>query len=158
MLFAVLPAGAAAATDAPITAGWIENAWLHAPGMAYEAKLDTGARTSSVHAPDAEIYPKDGKRRVKFTLATPSGRSLALDLPVVRISLTRDMNGPSIKRPVVMLRMCVAGKVGNTEVNISSRIGFNFALLIGRTFMGGRIFVDPGKENLHPRACDSSPP
>ncbi|MGB0631811.1 MAG: ATP-dependent zinc protease [Alphaproteobacteria bacterium] len=157
MAIAVLMAASAAspslADSSPRVAGWIENAWLINPGMSFEAKLDTGARTSSVHAPGAEIYRKGGKRFVKFTLASPSGRSMQLDLPLVRISMTRDMNGPTIKRPVVMLRMCAAGVIGETEVNLSNRPGFNYALLIGRTFMVNRIIVDSAREKLHPAAC-----
>ena len=50
----------------PATLGWLESFYL--PGERMVAKLDTGAKTSSVHAKNIEILEKDGRPWVSFTI------------------------------------------------------------------------------------------
>lgn len=134
-------------------AGWVEYAAVYPGGLIYSAKLDSGARHSSVHARIVRIWKQDGADWVRFRLKADDGTQRTYELPVVRLSRTRDMTGPTIVRPVVRLRICVGNRFGEVEVNLSDRKGFNHGLLIGRSFLKNRFLVNSGDRLLHKLGC-----
>lgn len=81
----------------------------------------------------------------------------AKQLPVVRIASIKNLTGPSIELAVVRIRLCVAGEIGEVEVNLSSRSEFNNRLLVGRTFLADRILVDSSRTRMHPGKCRTTP-
>lgn len=134
-------ASAEQAQKKPQIMGWVERARIYPGGLPIHAKLDTGAQTSSLDAPGYELVQKDGKNWVQFTLINSAGRAQKFDLEVARSSVIKSRTGPNMKRPVVLLRVCVGGIYKVAEVNLSRRTHFNYKLLIGRSFLGDDIAV-----------------
>jgi hypothetical protein len=125
--------------------GWIENAVIEPGGLLIRAKLDTGARTSSLNAPDYKLFERDGEHWVRFTVINREGKSVAFERQVVRHARIKRIQGPSQVRPVVLLTVCIGSVRGETEVNLVNREGFNYQMLIGRRFLARRLAVDPGR-------------
>ena len=126
-------------------AGWVEQARLEPSGIELKAKLDTGAKTSSVTASEMEFFTRNGTEYVRFKVENRVGETVDLELPVVRrVSIKRHF-GESQQRPVVKLTICIGSVRKEAEVNLVDRTGFNYALLIGRTYLAGDFLVDPGE-------------
>jgi hypothetical protein len=132
--------------------GYTENVRLFPADIPLRAKIDTGARTSSLHAQDIVTFPRNGKMWVRFHVTNRENRTQEFERPVVRRVRIKDLGGPSVSRPVVLMGICVGTVYRITEVNLSDRSGFNFQLLVGRRFMRQVIVVDPARQfTLKPR-------
>ncbi len=132
--------------------GYTENVRLFPSDIPLRAKIDTGARTSSLHAQDITVFPRNGKMWVRFHVTNRENRTQEFERPVVRRVRIKDLGGPSVSRPVVLMGICVGAVYRITEVNLSDRSGFNFQLLVGRRFMRQAIVVDPARQfSLKPR-------
>lgn len=125
--------------------GWIETVAIEPGDLRLRAKLDTGARTSSLNAPDFRLFERDGVQWVAFTVTNRDGREITLERKVVRSARIKRIQGPSQVRPVVMLTLCIGNIYGETEVNLVNRAGFNYEMLIGRRFLARRFAVDPAR-------------
>ncbi|PAP76144.1 ATP-dependent zinc protease family protein [Rubrivirga marina] len=135
-----------------VTVGWQE--WLAFPEMglpAVRAKIDTGARTSALHAHDVEHVERDGETVVRF-LVNPlfKGRKLAVpcEAPIVDEREVTSSNGHTELRIVVeaMLRLGLAADAPEwpVELTLTDRRGMRFPMLLGREAMSGRVLVDSG--------------
>jgi len=132
--------------------GYTETVRLFPSDIPLRAKIDTGARTSSLHAQDITVFARNGKMWVRFHVTNRDNRTQTFERPVVRRVRIKDLGGPSISRPVVLMGICVGKVYRITEVNLSDRSGFNFQLLVGRRFMRQAIVVDPARQfTLKPR-------
>ncbi len=137
-------------------AGWIENAVLFPSGAIVHAKLDTGAKTSSINAVNPAFYSQDGKRWVRFSLTNRKQRIITIESPVVRTAtIKRHFNG-SQERPVIQLDICVGKARKTVEVNLVDRTGLNYQLLIGRNFLKNNLLIKSGSTYLLPPACPGS--
>lgn len=125
-----------------ITAGYIEWAWLDKGRFAIKAKLDTGAKTSSLHATNLTTFTKNETPWIRFSIPDRNGQQAMLELPVVRIAHIRRAGASISKRPVVRMIICVAGKTTESEITLTDRQGMDYSLLIGRSFLRTRILVD----------------
>lgn len=137
-------------------AGWVEHAVLLPKGLEVRAKLDTGARTSSLNAVDPVFFSRDGTRWVRFAVTSHAGRSAMLEQPIVRTSKIKRHFGRRQSRPVVRLDICVGHIHKEVEVNLVDRSGLNYQLLIGRNFLSGDIVVDAGRTYILAPACTAS--
>ena len=118
-----------------------------------EAKLDTGARTSSLDAVNMQRLIRDGADWMAFDVAGNDGRNVRIERPVVRIAKIKSALGIDEDRPVVTLGVCI-GKVHRvTEVNLVDRGDLTAPLLIGRRFLQGRLLVNVNRRNLLEPAC-----
>ena len=78
-----------------LRAGWIEKAVLYPQGIVVHAKLDTGAKTSSLHAPDLEFITRDGKEWVRFGVTNRDIETVIIEAPVVRSATIKRHFGES---------------------------------------------------------------
>jgi hypothetical protein len=136
--------------------GFTETVRLYPGDIAIRAKIDTGARTSSLHADDIISFERDGRLWVRFHVTNRDNRTQTFERPVVRQVKIKSLAGPSLSRPVVMLGICISDVFRVTEVNLSNRHGFNFQLLVGRRFMRQALVVDPGRQFTRKPRCDIS--
>lgn len=134
--------------------GYTETVRLFPSDIPLRAKIDTGARTSSLHAQDITIFARNGKMWVRFHVTNRENRTQEFERPVVRRVRIKDLGGPSISRPVVLMGICVGSVYRITEVNLSDRSGFNFQLLVGRRFMRQVIVVDPARQFTLKPQCE----
>jgi hypothetical protein len=123
--------------------GWRE--WVALPGLGVDwikAKIDTGARTSSVHAFDLV----DHGERVEFTL-NPWQQSdqdaVTVTLPVHDRRVVRSSSGHEEDRIVVLLPVRLAGREVTIETTLTNRDAMGFRMLIGRQALRQGFVVDP---------------
>lgn len=129
--------------------GWRE--WISLPALGIggiKAKVDTGARSSALHATDLEEFRADGHDRVRFTVH-PLQRDTALahrvDAPLVDRRSVRSSSGAARVRPVVRVEVEVGGVRWPVEVTLARRDQMGFRMLLGRTAIRGRFLVDPAR-------------
>ncbi|MCB2175260.1 MAG: RimK/LysX family protein [Actinomycetales bacterium] len=130
-------------------AGWRE--WVRLPEVPVrwiKAKLDTGARSSAIHAFNVEERTVDGEPWVSFSIH-PWQRSdedaARLDAPVIDRRLVRSSNGGSEERLVVPMVIRLLGRDVTTEMTLSNRDEMGFRLLIGRDALSQGFLVDPAR-------------
>ncbi len=121
-------------------------------GVAHlKAKVDTGARTSSLHAFGLEWFDRDGRPWVRFEIH-PWQRSTAdaviAETAVVATRDIRSSSGEVEHRPVVRTSLVLAGRRVTAEVTLTRRDEMGFRMLIGREALRRRFVVDPGVSYL----------
>lgn len=133
-------------------AGWRE--WVALPDLEVpwvKAKLDTGARSSSIHAFDLEEFERDGRAWVSFAVH-PWQRSevdtVRCELPVVDRRAIRSSTGHEEERLVVRTRITVVGHDLDAELTLANRDEMGFRMLVGREAMRGVVLVDPGRSYI----------
>jgi len=133
--------------------GWRE--WVHLPdleGTWVKAKVDTGARTSAIHATRLEPFTGyDGRDWLRFTLhPTQHGHRHAVRVaaPVVDRRVVRSSSGEEEVRPVVVTRLTLLGHTWPVEVTLTRRDRMGFRMLLGRAAVRRHYFIDPGRSYL----------
>ncbi|MCL4200969.1 MAG: ATP-dependent zinc protease [Pirellulaceae bacterium] len=129
--------------------GWRE--WIKLPDLgisSIKAKIDTGARSSSLHAVDVEIFRRDGKTWVRFKvhpLQRTSSKTIEAEAEVLEFRRVRSSSGHTTMRPVIVTTLDVLGRSWPIEVTLADRADMGFRMLLGREAVRGRLLVDPGK-------------
>ena len=139
-------------TTEPTVAGWRE--WLSLPGLQVpwiKAKLDTGARTSAVHAFDLEELQRDGETWVRYSVH-PWQRShddaVVTESPVLDRREIRSSSGHADERYVVSMQLGLVGRQVTAEVSLSSRDEMGFRMLVGREALQQGFLVDSSASYL----------
>jgi hypothetical protein len=132
----------------PTVVGWRE--WVRLPDLlAHEpvkAKVDTGARTSAIHAWDVEAFERDGRRWVRFQLHPrqhDDDHVVSAEAPLVEEREVRSSNGEVERRPIIETTIALGGRHHAIELSLTNRDQMGFRMLLGRTGMAGRVLVDP---------------
>ncbi len=132
--------------------GWRE--WVALPELGVpliKAKVDTGARTSCLHARDVTIYLRKKERWVRFTLY-PTQRStrsaVVCTAPLVEERRVRSSNGRAQLRPVIVTEIEVGSERWDIELTLTNRDVMGFRMLLGRQAVRGHTLVDPGVSYL----------
>lgn len=153
----VLVLGAASQGWAKQVVGWVENVKLYPGGVTVRAKLDTGARTSSLDCECITPFMRDGKQWLSFSIKNHQGDVVRLEKPVVRIARIKSHLGKSQRRYVVKLGICLAKVYREAEVTLADRSGFNYAFLVGRNFLKDDFLIDPSLSFSHQPRCKGAP-
>ncbi len=131
------------------TIGWRE--WVTLPDWGVEwtkAKIDTGARTSALHAFDLERFERDGTDWVRFTVhpwQRSAGDDVVVESPMVAAKQVRSSSGTTSVRPVVHTTIQLAGVSFSTEVTLTRRDEMGFRMLVGRQALRKRFLIDPAR-------------
>lgn len=132
-----------------------EQEWaLVEPGdLILEARIDTGAETSSIHAENIRLLEKDGKRWVRFTVEDPStGRELQLERRLHRRILVKQTGSDDYDRRYVVRMWITLGDTRTwVDVSLSDRDDFEFPLLIGRNMLMDAFAVDVSQHHTLPK-------
>ncbi|MEO0881126.1 MAG: RimK/LysX family protein [Pseudomonadota bacterium] len=145
--------------------GWLEHATITSVDIRVDAKLDTGAKTSAIHAeilsrdelseeeqlelhtetdedeemldfdPDDANVEGQSSRTVVFRVSNEEGEERILEREVVRTVAIKRRSGGVERRPVVELELCIAGILVEGEVSLADRTRFNYPLLVGRDML-----------------------
>ena len=143
------------AGEPKVIVGWRE--WVGLPQAGVEqmkAKIDTGARSSSIHAFDLEPFERDGAEWVRFSIhpwQSNDEDAVVLERPVVDERHVRSSSGNSEERLVVELEIVLARRRLTIEVTLSRRDEMGFRMLIGRETLRHGYLVDPAESYLGPR-------
>ena len=129
--------------------GWRE--WVSLPGLGIDrikAKIDTGARTSALHAFDVRLVEDHDKKLVKFCIH-PEQKNLDKVIECEAVLLdereVKDSGGHSENRYVIETDILIGSQLHTAEFTLTNRDSMGFRMLIGRTAMKGHYLVDPGK-------------
>ncbi len=135
--------------------GWVEPVVLVEAGYELEAKLDTGAETSSLDAVDIRRFRRKGKSWVRFTVEDHDrGAETRLERPLLRRVRIKRHDGKSQLRSVVSLTVCLGDHRRKVEFSLIDRSEFVYPVLLGRSALAGIAVVDPDQTNLSDPACD----
>ncbi len=134
--------------------GWAEPVVLVEAGFQLEAKLDTGAETSSLDAIDIRRFRRKGKSWVRFSVEDhDKGEVMRLERPLLRRVRIKRHEGESQRRSVVSLTVCLGDHRRKVEFSLIDRSEFIFPVLLGRSALAGIAMVDPDEINLSEPAC-----
>lgn len=132
--------------------GWCERVGFPALGIeAIKAKIDTGARTSALHAYDLEPFSKDGDPWIRFTVHPDGTAKTATQACLARIvgqRMVADTSGRRERRYIIETTLCIGDLLWPIEISLTQRSYMRFDCLIGRTGVRGRFLVDPGRAYL----------
>ena len=127
--------------------GWRE--WVGLPDLGIErikAKVDTGARTSCLHAYRVEPYTENGERRVRFWVHPVQNdlhHSIECDARVLDERTVSDSGGHKEERLVIETTLVVGDLSWPVEMTLTNRDSMRFRMLLGRTAMAGRAEIYP---------------
>jgi hypothetical protein len=131
--------------------GWREWVALPELGLAMlKAKVDTGARTSSLHASRIVEFRRRGSLWVRFDVhsGTANGQCIEAAAPLVEYRQVRSSNGTLDRRPVILTTISLLGQHWPIELTLSDRKEMGFRMLLGREALRGRFRIDPGASFL----------
>lgn len=136
--------------DARTLLGRIEKVYLDPPGMAFSARIDTGAQTSSLNAIDIVEFERDGKPYVRFKILHPkTGEKIELTRRLRRYARVKELNDrESQNRPVVRMRVVVADIDEQINFTLVNRSKLKYQVLIGRNFLRDLAIVDVSKKDI----------
>ncbi len=129
--------------------GWRE--FLSLPDMGIrtiKAKVDTGARSSSLHAYDIEEFEHEGKKWVRFNvhpLQHYDRKVVAVEAQVLDIRSVRCSSGEVSQRYVILTQLKLLGQTWPIELTLANRDQMGFRMLLGREAIRGRLLVDSGR-------------
>ncbi len=115
--------------------GWMEYVDLPDLGLLdLKAKIDTGARTSAIHAIDIETFMKDDAEWVGFTThATHGEKDVRLECPVHSKREIKNTSGVPEERFVIRTKFRVAKRSWTIDLSLTDRGNMTFGLIVGRT-------------------------
>ena len=108
------------------------------------ARIDTSARSSSIHAADINTLKKDGRTYLVFKL--DRFNNIQVEADDFSVSSVKSSNGQTEQRFVVKLTVNIAGSDHKTDFTLTDRSKMTFPVLIGRRLLKGRYIVDVSKK------------
>lgn len=138
-------------SEDPVVIGWRERVDLPDWGIRrLHGKMDTGARTSSLHVENLEFLDDD-LLQFDVVIRMEPLKTVSVTAEQVRTSRVRPSTGHLQERPVVRTRLRLAGVTREVEFSLVSRKHMLSRMLIGRTALEGAYLIDPGERYLHRR-------
>lgn len=132
--------------------GWRE--WVGLPDLGapwIKAKIDTGARSSSLHAFDLETFDRDGIEWARFSVhpwQKSDNDAVPVEIPILEWRSIKSSSGESDDRPVVRTTLRVGTSNQEVDLTLARRDEMGFRMLVGREAMRKRFLVDPARSYL----------
>lgn len=164
----IMPAESGAATEMPkpaqgkkrvqvdetgkIILGQVEWAWFDLFGSSVKARIDTGAKSSTLHASEVQIFERDGEGWVRFSLSSDwaeagQASSRTFEAPLVRrVKVKPQKDEPASRRPVVRLTTRVGSIIDDIEFVVHSKDSGAFPVVLGRSFIRDIAIVDVAQQ------------
>lgn len=111
-----------------------------------KAKVDTGARTSALHAVDLDVFDRDGSTWVSFAYQHEDGSVGALnEAPVLEFREVTNSGGQSESRPVIQTPLKLGTVYKLVELTLTQRDNMAYRMLLGRTTLSADFVVAPSE-------------
>jgi len=129
--------------------GWRE--WVKLPELGIpriKVKVDTGARSSCLHAFNVREFERNGKTFVHFAVhpvQRNTRETVEVEAEVLEFRLIRSSNGQARRRPVIVTTVELLGQSWPVELTLANRDEMGFRMLLGREAVRGRFLVDSGR-------------
>lgn len=129
--------------------GWRE--WVGLPELAIEkikAKIDTGARTSALHAFSLRPFTENDQRKIRFDIHPFQHDNtvvISCIADVVDRRLVTDSGGHEEERYVIETPITIAGQTWQIEITLTERENMLFRMLLGRSALRKRFVVNPAR-------------
>lgn len=141
--------------------GWVEYIELLPWDLRTKVKLDTGAKTSSIHAENIELFERKGDEWARFEFEfkdadTDKIRHITIEAPVQRTVYIKRHKAKTQSRPVVELEICINSQIHKGEFSLIDRSRFIYPVLLGRRLLKDIAIVDPGNTFLADKTCKVS--
>ncbi len=135
--------------------GWIETIHLPTQGLLMEAKLDTGAQTSSLDAREIQEFERDDVPWVRFRIEGERDgqpESQVVERPILRRVKIRGAGGVD-HRYVVRMQLCIGHQTYEEQFTLRDRSRMAYPVLLGRRTLEHLGAVDVKREHTHEPAC-----
>jgi hypothetical protein len=121
--------------------GAVENVRIIPPDMVLKARIDTGAKTTSVDARNITAFMRKGQQWVRFDCISGT-KGYTITKRVISTVQIKRHNKPPQTRFVVKMRITLGNVSRNIEVNLNNRDAYTYPVLIGRNFLRDTFIVD----------------
>lgn len=129
--------------------GWREIVALPNLGISeIKAKIDTGARSSALHAFHIQKFQHDNQEMIRFQIhpyQRDSKQTVTTEAKLLEYREIRNSGGEAQLRPVILTNVELGGKQWEIELTLTNRDVMGFRMLLGRQAVRNRFLVDPGK-------------
>ena len=129
--------------------GWRE--WISLPDLGVKTtkvNVDTGPRSSSLHAVKQRIFERDGEKWVRFHVNPVQNKSknkIQAEAKVLEFRSVRSSSGIADMRPVIITHIKLLDLVWPIEITLSNRDEMGFRMLLGRQAFRHKFYVDAGR-------------
>lgn len=143
------------ANNRRILVGELEHVYISPPDMELTARIDTGAKTSSLNAQDLVEFERDGKAHARFNILDPhTGKKVEIERRIVKWVRIKEHEGDYQRRPIVKMRVRLGELDQHIEMTLADRSEFDFQALIGRNYLRDFAIVDVSKKFLSQPAIE----
>lgn len=136
--------------------GWRE--WIGLPELGIakiKAKIDTGARTSALHAFALKPFIENGQHKIRFDMHPLQHNNESIVTCVADVvdkRLVTDSGGHEEERYVIRTPISIAGQSWPIEITLTERETMLFRMLLGRSALRGRFMVNPARSFVTTKA------
>ncbi|MFW7377235.1 MAG: ATP-dependent zinc protease [Oligoflexus sp.] len=128
--------------------GRVEWVKFKEPDFELQARIDTGAKTSSLHAINIREQQVNGELFVQFEALDQDDKRHTLVRRVVTKTNVKNASGETSRRYVIRERINLGGRIHDINVNLNDRNDLRYRFLIGRNLLIGNYLVDVSKSHL----------
>ncbi|MDI9245069.1 RimK/LysX family protein [Marinobacter sp. CHS3-4] len=131
-----------------VIVGELEKFYLAVPGLVYDARIDSGAETSSLDARNITRFERDGNNWVRFDVPKPgTGELITLEKEISRrVRIIQSTTDESERRVVVELQFMIGNHHQQAEFTLTNRQQMSHSVLVGRNILRDVMLIDVGKE------------
>ncbi|MEQ3696833.1 MAG: ATP-dependent zinc protease [Pseudomonadales bacterium] len=139
-----------------VVLGGRESIFIHAANEEFVARIDTGAEVSSIHATNIELFERDGKEWVRFTIDHETVNELrhsVVERPIKRQARIRQANSDEAQERYVVSMLTRLGEIEQrAEFTLTDRSQLRNPILIGRDYFIDIAIVDVSREFIQSSA------
>ncbi len=133
-----------------LVVGELERIWIDPPQAVLEARIDTGASSSSLHSENLVEFERDGDDWVRFDIRVDEDM-VTLEREILRyVRVYQQADPEGSRRPVVSLRVRLGNLNQVVDFTLADRSHLDFELILGRNFLTDVALVDVGKQYIQP--------
>ncbi len=132
--------------DNKIIVGEAEYIKIQPGNVLTKARIDTGAKDTSLGAYDIQEFERDGEKWVTFYLPNETGNPIKIRKKIIGTTLIKQQNNPPLRRYEVQMTVILGNQSHTIKVNLADRQHYTFPALVGRNFLTGHFIVDPSRK------------